>query len=291
MISTLLGAGVSGALAQTFTPGRDTLLTSRNVSYEEAEIWAEEFLALQPGVKGFERMGPGHFEVTTQADSTVTIFLDNLVRLMDAPRREREAALADYEANLAGMIEDADRLEEPVLESLMPVVRLASMTSGYFGADEVAEGAELVSRPLTGDLAILLAVNSPTSIAFPTTQTLVELGLSEDAAFDQALANFARFAEILDWVEEGGLRMAVLDSNYESSLILLDDVWTDLEADMGGQIAVAIPARGLLVAARADRSDDVATLRAIAADALLSPYGLSSEVFVRRNGGWEVLAP
>jgi uncharacterized protein YtpQ (UPF0354 family) len=285
-------AACSPALAQTFSPGRDTLLAARSVGVDEAELWAEEFLANHPNVASFERIEPGRIFVVTHGGTEIDIYLDNLIKLMDGPRAEREARLADFEAYSYETLAELDMPPAPTLENLMPIVRPRGFVDGLLAAAaEVGDPtAAPVHVPLAGDLYVVLAFDTPSSIGVTSESALEALGLDGAAALAQARRNFADYAaQTLVWEEEQGLRIAVLDTNYESSLLLLDDVWRELETEMGGPLAVAVPSRGLLVVGRADDPEHMDILEGLAFEAPFNPYPLSARVFVRRGGRWEAL--
>ncbi len=280
----------ASASAQTFTPARDELVAARVVTMEAAEAWAAEFLALNPSVASFERVGPGHLAAAGPGGAEVDVYLDTLVDRLSVPGARRALVLAEFEASLYDALAGA-AAPAPVPENVMPIVRHRDFLAAVREQAGAPGGEDApVSRALAGDAVALLAYDTPSSIAVMSKESLGLADLSDAAAFALATRNLARRAEALTWREEGGLRVAVLDGSYESSLLLLDGVWSALEADLGGPVAVAVPARDLLVAGRADRPEDVAALRALIANAAFDPYAVSEEVFVRREGRWEVLA-
>jgi hypothetical protein len=284
-------AFAASAFAQTFAPARDELLVSRAVTIEAVELWAEEFLSFQPEVESYEAVEPNHLVIKTRAGAEIDFYLDNLLARLSEPGAERGRVLADFEASFFASF-TAALPPAPVLDNVMPIVRHRDILAAYLERAEQAGGGaaeQPVHRALAGDLVEILAYDTPTGIGVMSKRSLGLEAMDDAAAFALARANFARMAEALEWIEEDGFRVATLDGNYESSALLLDRVWDELAAEMGGAIAVAAPARDFVVAARADNPEHVDVLRGLAEEAPFNPYGLSSFVFVRSDGRWEVL--
>jgi hypothetical protein len=271
----------SGAFAQPSAGPRSSEI-SQLAELETAEAWAREFLSSEPLIASFEQTGPGEFTATTASGEELRLYLDNLVGRLSSAGASRAEVLADYEAKLRETLATMEEAATPGLESLMPVLRHRDYLANF-------GNVEPPHRVLAGDVIVMLAFDSPASIQILSDETFGDLGMDKEAAFSRATENLRRFARDLDWDREGALRAAVLDGNYESSVILLDEVIDNLEADMGGPVAFAVPLRSLLVVTRADRPRDVAALRELVAVAVQDPYPVSAEVFVRQEGSWEVL--
>ncbi len=286
----LAAGGLAAASAQSFLPARDELLSVRRVSLEVAEAWAEEFLALNPDVASFQTVDPGHIVVTTASGAEVDLFLDNLMARLDLPPKEREAELAAYEATIADALV-SDRAPEPDPANILPIVRHQDFLDASLAGlpPDAKDDERPLLRDFPGDAGVILAYDTPNGIAVMSKISMGIDGLTDDEAYAFAVSNFAAFAASFTWVEDGGLRFAELDGEYESSIMLLPDVWTALEAELGGPVAAAIPTRGVLAVGRADSAETIAALRALIEDAALDPYSVSEDVFVRRDGGWAVL--
>jgi uncharacterized protein YtpQ (UPF0354 family) len=81
--------------------------------------------------------------------------------------------------------------------------------------------------------------------------------------------------------------MITADGSYESSLLLLDDLWSkgDVPAKVDGDVVVAIPARDLLFFTGSSNPAGVARLRELAAKYVKqASYRLTAALFVYRDG-------
>ncbi len=130
----------------------------------------------------------------------------------------REGDAADVEAHLRRWVTTLHTIRDRptrTVDSLMPVVRNAAMR------DELeALGGEPYSRPLGGDLVVMLAFDQPTSLEYASLPDIEALGVGEAEAELAALRNLQ--AGVSWRLEgEGDLRMVVADGTFESSLMLL----------------------------------------------------------------------
>jgi hypothetical protein len=238
-------------------------------------------------VLSYEQVAPGEFVINTASGGQVSLYLDNLVGMLAGAGDRRAEVLADYEASLGETLTTMENTATPGPESLMPVLRHRDYLANFERPDGTRD--EPPYRVLAGDIIVMLAFDSPASIQLASGEAFGDLGLSEEAAFERATENLRSFARDLGWETDGTLRAAILDGNYESSVLLLDEVIDGLEADMGGPLAFAAPLRSLLVVTRADRPKDLDGLRALIDAVGQDPYAVSNEVLVRREGRWEVL--
>jgi uncharacterized protein YtpQ (UPF0354 family) len=81
--------------------------------------------------------------------------------------------------------------------------------------------------------------------------------------------------------------MITADGSYESSLLLLDDLWSkgDVPAKVDGDVVVAIPARDLLFFTGSRNPAGVARLHELAAKYVKqASYRLTDTLFVYRDG-------
>jgi hypothetical protein len=284
-----------GAGAQTFTPARDELVSAKVVTMDAAEAWASEFFSSEPNVGAYKIAEPGHVIVTSKAGAQVDVYLDSLVNRLSVRDARRSVVLADFEAKMHTALATATLASRPtpLLDNVMPIVRHRDFLKLVLKDAGKGEGAGADDAPvhhdLAGDVAVVLAYDTPKSLAVMTKKSLGLGGKSDEEAFALALGNLARRAAGLTWREDGKLRVAELDGTYESSLLLVDRVWDDLEKALGGAVAVAVPARDELYAGRADDPEVIAALRKRIEDDELDPYQVSGDVFVRKGGMWEIL--
>jgi uncharacterized protein YtpQ (UPF0354 family) len=149
------------------------------------------------------------------------------------------------------------------------------------GSKQVPEN---VYEDFNGDLVILYAEDTPTSVSYFAPKSLEEIGISRKQLRTLSVANLTRLIP-KPQVDTGPLvSMITVGGNYEASLLLFDDLWANLsKAD--GEIVVAVPARDLLMFTGSRNQPGLTKLRKLAAKYVKeSPYHLTDKLFVYRNG-------
>lgn len=93
-------------------------------------------------------------------------------------------------------------------------------------------------------------------------------------------------AEMLDEEAIGGKVVALsAGGTYESSLLLLDDLWAQNPDPECGELLVTIPSRGKLFFTHADEAANITALRQITEQHYREDdHSLTTQIFTRRNG-------
>jgi uncharacterized protein YtpQ (UPF0354 family) len=85
-----------------------------------------------------------------------------------------------------------------------------------------------------------------------------------------------------------GVRLISAGGNYESSLLLLDDIWSSGQIAVDGAIVVAVPANDALFVTGSNNHIGIRRMREIARKIVDGPYGLTQSLFVYRGGKFEL---
>lgn len=173
----------------------------------------------------------------------------------------------------------------PELSSVRPVVRSKSTLDGF---DELLatwdKPTALVRYPLAADIEVGFAFQMTDGMRYATQADLISLKITKSALAEVAMRNFDAMTLETQWSSSGNTLIAQLDGNYESSLLVIDNLWPEIERALGGPIVVAVPARDSLIAVRADDEAQIAQLRqAMNYD---FAYPISSTLLTRENGRW-----
>lgn len=173
----------------------------------------------------------------------------------------------------------------PELSSARPVVRSRSTLDGF---DELLstwdKPTALIRHPLVADIEVCFAFQMPDGMRYATQADLVNLKITESALAEVAMRNFDEMTLETQWSSSGSALIAELDGTYESSLLLMDNLWPEIEKALGGQIVVGVPARDSLIAVRADDAVQVAQLRRAMDNEYA--YPISSKLLSRKDGRW-----
>lgn len=241
-------------------------------------------LSLLPGVRGVEFIDgqANHLRVITHSD--VTVRLDTLHARVNLPDANPEAEFSRFETNVRTLLERQDPFK---LDQLRVVIRTTQAIDAF--EEQTAALGErnyVVRRPFSEGLEEVVVGDTPTTIALMPVGRLVDLQLGATQAFDRARANTLKEVTGIKWVVNDGLLEADPAQSYATSLLALDTVWTTLQKQLGGPLAVAVPTRDTLVVGRADRARDMSRLTTLAASGAESSGRLSAKVLVRQGAIW-----
>ena len=205
------------------------------------------------------------------------LFMEMQRALTDA---ERQDLLDTYLASFDDLLALESGVLEP--ERLMPIIR-----PGSFAAHRPKDRA-VVAEPWFAGLSIYLVEDGASSTAYVTPARLAGAGLDAAQAHQIALRNLAARKPGLEPLgpKRWGL---VLDGTYESSLLLVSELWRRM-AETHGPLIMVVPTREQVVL---DASGDPSAIDDLAAfareTAQANPYPVSPFVFAWRAGRWEVL--
>jgi hypothetical protein len=147
-----------------------------------------------------------------------------------------------------------------------------------------------VMREFLPGLLTAYLVDEGDSFAYVQGRDLRLADVSEEELHRQAVANLAALADDQLTIRENGpLSALFLDGNFEASLLLLDDLWTDRLREYARDPIVAIPARDILAFSDVESAAGVSELRAVVKR--LWPSGdhlLSENLYRRVDGRWRV---
>ena len=93
----------------------------------------------------------------------------------------------------------------------------------------------------------------------------------------------------ISFLSNGNLTYLSVDDYYESSLILVEDIWTKENFPVEGEIVIGVPARDVLVVCGSEDAEGLAKLESVISDIYSGgDHIISDKKFVFRNGKFEV---
>ncbi|WP_284359213.1 hypothetical protein [Candidatus Phycosocius spiralis] len=255
------------------------------ISMQEVALEMQTRLAKLPSVRGIETIEAKPNELRIMAYSEINVRLDTLHTRLNAPGANREGEYRRFVSNVASLLTRNDPFK---LAQLRVVIR-TSTAINLFEEQTAFQGHPnaVLRRPFVEGLEEVVVGDTPTTIALMPIGRLADLNLGVTQAFDLARANTAAAIQEVHWIAKDGLLEAPSDLVYATSLLTIDAVWSGLQRQLGGPVAVTIPTRDRLVVGRADRPRDIKRLKAIAATSSGSG-ALSSTVLIRRGSNWVV---
>jgi len=218
-----------------------------------------------------------------------TSFLDNAYREYTAsPQSELQNVIHKYITSLT----EAQRSKEAKLDpaQVVPIIKdrgWLAETQAALKSRGTKSLPEYISEPYNDELSVLYAEDTPNNIRYLAAKDLEDAGVLRADWRALAVANLKRMLPKLELRAGPLVSMIVAGGNYEASLLLLDDLWTQgaIPAKVDGDVVVAIPSRDLLLVTGSRNAAGVAQLRALAAQLTKSAsYSLTNTLFVYRGG-------
>lgn len=164
---------------------------------------------------------------------------------------------------------------------IVPVIRTSAWLS-KLRETLAAQGIEPLSSPFSGELAVVYAEDGAGGMRYLTSRDDV----GERAALHKlALANLQRVLPKIE-VRAGrdGLLVVSAGGDYESSLLLFDDLWAGGQFKVAGDIVVAAPARDVLLVTGSRDRKGLKAMRTAAEEFARGEHALSAGLLVYRKG-------
>jgi uncharacterized protein YtpQ (UPF0354 family) len=224
---------------------------------------------------------------------SLSVFLDRVRGECQKRPEDCDATIKNLVTSTAATVNLPDGMKfNP--DNVYPVVRpengLRAMQATI--GDEVKSA--FVSRPYISGAVLLYAIDTPKAVRFVSARDLEQAGLTVEALDRIALAHVSRLSPVkfqkMD--EAPGLWIGILKDGYGTSRLFDPKFWDTLEALAGGPVAVALPTRDWLLAARLDDPAAISRLRTIATRIVAGEPTAVTSALVRRDGlSWSEVTP
>jgi uncharacterized protein YtpQ (UPF0354 family) len=186
---------------------------------------------------------------------------------------------------VAGLVESVrDAQIKPPLDRsrIVPVIKTNAWAETIRQQRKAAPDLQLLTEPFNNELTIVYAEDRSASMRF--------LMMNDDVGDrsklrELAVANLHRLLPKIEMREAAsGIFLISAGGDYEASLLLADSIWSGGDIKVDGDIVVAVPAKNALLVTGSHNAAGLARLRALAADIVAGAYGLTSTLFVYREG-------
>lgn len=213
----------------------------------------------------------------------------NLRRIFDfcvnAPPADCENAMAAFVARMR------DRPVPPSPATLRVIVRDASYVANVrdtLGQDAAAP-AHLI-KDIGDDLSIVMAADSPTQIVLMTTDMLEDIGLTEQMAWEIALANTAAALPAVPTADQLAENAVAFElSEYAASMLAQPERWRALAEAIGPDLFVtAVSDQFVFVGVMASGARLEGFKQAVAEDCAAQERCVSPNLYRWREGRWIV---
>ena len=238
----------------------------------------------------FETIGPDTIKYDGPLDDDMEgqIFVDNSYQLYRGDPDDIDNIIGRIVDNFEtfNTEEEVEEIEDAeFLEALILIVRPENYSSDIPDME-----INFVSQPFVGDLAQLLAFDTPEALRFVTVEELEERGMSPDQVFPIAADNIG--AHMGEVVEEplGNLTILYTENGLGTSLPLLPGACASETPDHAFWI---VDRESML---RADLENDTSgeillELAYTAVNAMQNGYGMSTAIMTCIDGEWGAVTP
>ncbi len=222
--------------------------------------------------------------VTLSNGETITAYPDNLhdeISLIDTEDERKQAVLTHASRLVAAEVLEEIDLAGQTLKLVMPVIRSSeSQGRSYPGA---------IHEHLWKDVFVFFVLDQPDQVRFLERSMVKDAGFSVSKIRALAIENFEDYLHSGVTVESmNSFHVVSVDGYYESSLLLLDTFWSQVQDRYDTPVVAAVPTRDLLIFAESgDRkavADMTGFIDVIWADL---PRKISRDLVVWTGSGWE----
>jgi uncharacterized protein YtpQ (UPF0354 family) len=156
----------------------------------------------------------------------------------------------------------------------------------------ISRGAKEIPEPVyedfSPDLVIVYAEDSPKNIRYFGPKDLEEADIKKSELRALACANLVRILPAIEQHGGNGLYMITAGGDYESSLLLVDSIWSAGKLEVKGDLVVAIPTRDLLLVTGSGDPQGIEKVKKMVNETVTNgSYRLTQKLFVYRNGRFE----
>lgn len=175
------------------------------------------------------------------------------------------------------------------VKNLVPVIKDREYIEAVKQSTGDGEKVQFFYEDYADGLIILYAIDTPENILYLSRKDFQSLKISKEQARKMALDNLRSRLPALQISHEDGIYKIHADGIYESSLLLFDDIWSDLKSKVKGNVIITIPSRSVLLAAGSKDPEGIQKLKSIAEETVREgSYTLTHRFYQRIDGKWRI---
>ncbi len=217
----------------------------------------------------------------------VTSNPDNLHQMLQGTTdpAERNALIAQFTQTIAELSDPKPTLDAASLTvNVLPVIRSDDYLTTNSNPDAPPD-QKLQQKFLPG-LSIFYVFDTPNSVQFLQAEDVTKAGFDLATVDAAAKARIAEYGGTFRTEPISNLTMVVLDGFYETSLLLVPEIWNAVDQDID-RLVIGIPARDVLLYGDAANPDVIEELKAtIARISAEGAYPLSDRLLEWKAGSW-----
>ncbi|RYE20237.1 MAG: DUF1444 family protein [Sphingobacteriales bacterium] len=140
------------------------------------------------------------------------------------------------------------------------------------------------------DLNCLYVIDDQSGFVIIQMSQLDEWGINQAELHQIALENFRSLitTKLTARGDTNGI-MFTIDGNLEASLVLIDEIWEQLEDQIGEPVVISVPSRDVIVATGKSNREMILNFTENSKNILeTGSYPLSENWFIREGGKWQL---
>jgi uncharacterized protein YtpQ (UPF0354 family) len=267
-------------------------MTDWRASLSNPQLGADEFMGLcvvalkdlYPDTAVNPTEETGKFQLQVGERQPFTVYLNNLWRNCRLDPENRAAEVERFLRIMVGAGKESSD-SPPSIHSIVPTIK----DEEYLRVVKPQDGSEhkFVHEHLVADLWIIYSVDLPERIVSFQRKDFgaMKMGLGELQAL--AIKNLRNILPPIKQHGEGPLYMLTAGGDYVASLILLDEIWDEMQTPIEGEIVVGIPSRDVLLFTGSGSKAGILSMRSrIDRITESGSYVVSRSMLRREKGKW-----
>jgi len=148
----------------------------------------------------------------------------------------------------------------------------------------------IIIQNVCDDLSYMYVYDNGSGLEILQESDLMKLNISKEELHEIAMANFRQLiSQRLNAQNNGETFWFILDGNLEAGLVLVDEIWDQVEAHLNEEIVICVPARDVIIATGKSNENIIADFTEKAINILTSgDHPLSYNWFIRQDKQWKV---
>ncbi len=218
--------------------------------------------------------------VTRVTSKPLTVFLENIWR---ETRNNPDVRVKQVERFLRLLVGAAGEQSPTRKSCIVPMIKDEAYLKTING-----NAVAFMTEHFVGDLWIVYAIDKPESMSTLAKTEALEMGLQLSDLRPLAIENLRRILPPVMQHGDGPVYLLTAGADYVASLLLFDDVWTEIQETIEGDIVAAVPSRGTLLFTDSTSKEGIEELRAsITRITNSGGYLVSSTMFRRKAESWK----
>ncbi|MES2598869.1 MAG: DUF1444 family protein [Verrucomicrobiota bacterium] len=253
-------------------------------------LFVREFKSAQPDAD-IEVKNELELNVNIEGSQPFTIFLNNAYDLYKQDPKDLAGVIKKY---VESAKESLDKMSELLNASqILPVVKDTQWLGEIHQVMRERSDKtppDYLREALAPGLEVFYVQDTPKSIRYLTEADFVSAGIELAGLRQLACANLQKLMASLQVHDGNDVSMITLDGNYESSLLLFNDIWAQMKAKVSGGVVVALPTRDVLLFTGSEDEAGLKKIREMAQRAFEGSYRLTQQLYIFRNGSFELFS-